>query len=177
VVVTSPPYEKALSGSGADAARKRIAEGRYHGLRPDVWISEGNIAGSTYGNGYSEDPSNIGNQQGDTYWGAVKDVYLECLKSLKPGGVMAVVVKAFVRNKQIVDLPSQTLELLEAIGFEPLERIRAWVTSKATQKSLIPDMVEDYQKSRKSFFRRLAESKGSPAIDFEEVLIVKKLGV
>ncbi len=27
---------------------------------------------------------------------------------------------------------------------------------------------------RKSFFRRLAESKGSPRIDYEEVLIVRK---
>ena len=28
--------------------------------------------------------------------------------------------------------------------------------------------------SRKSFFRRLAESKGSPKIDFEEVIIAQK---
>jgi hypothetical protein len=30
------------------------------------------------------------------------------------------------------------------------------------------------EKSRKSFFRRLAESKGSPRIDYEEVLFVRR---
>lgn len=59
--ISSPPYAETLKGSGADAARKRIAEGRYHGLRPDVWLSKGNIAGSTFGDGYSKDESNIGN--------------------------------------------------------------------------------------------------------------------
>ncbi len=47
-VILSPPYAETLKGSGADAARKRIAEGKYHGLRPDVWISKGNIAGNCY---------------------------------------------------------------------------------------------------------------------------------
>ena len=60
-IVTSPPYAETLQGSGADAARKRISEGRYKGLRPDVWTSKGNIAGSTFGDGYSRDPNNISN--------------------------------------------------------------------------------------------------------------------
>lgn len=59
--VTSPPYEASIQGSGAEAARKRIEEGRYHGLRPDVWTSKGNIAGSTYGDGYGQTPGNLGN--------------------------------------------------------------------------------------------------------------------
>jgi len=59
-IITSPPYAAQIQGSGADAARKRIAEGKYNGLRPDVWLSKGNIAGSTYGDGYSKDPDNIG---------------------------------------------------------------------------------------------------------------------
>ena len=59
--LSSPPYANSIHGSGADAARKRIAEGRYKGLRPDVWTSPGNIAGSTYGDGYSADPANLGN--------------------------------------------------------------------------------------------------------------------
>ena len=124
---------------------------------------------------YGHTEGQIGQEESETYWASVAQVYSECWKALKPGGVMAVVVKSFVRNKEIVDLPSQTLELLEAIGFEPLERIRAWMTSRATQKSLMPDIREDYTKKKASFFRRLYESKyPENAIDFEEVLIVKR---
>jgi hypothetical protein len=32
------------------------------------------------------------------------------------------------------------------------------------------------RKERKSFFRRLAEKKGSPRIDWEEVIVVRKPG-
>lgn len=60
VTVTSPPYSEMLQGSGAEAARQRIAEGRYHGKRPDVWTSPGNRAGSTYGDGYGSTPGQIG---------------------------------------------------------------------------------------------------------------------
>lgn len=60
-IISSPPYAETLQGSGADAARKRISEGRYKGVRPDVWLSKGNIAGSTFGDGYSRDPQNLSN--------------------------------------------------------------------------------------------------------------------
>ena len=124
---------------------------------------------------YGNSDEQLGNMQGSTYWQAVSEVYRECFKALKPNGIMAVVVKAFVRNKQVVDLPSQTLKLLTAIGFGPLERVRAWLTSEATQKSLMPKLRKDYTKKRSSFFRRLYEKKyPENAIDFEEVLIVKR---
>lgn len=61
VGITSPPYPHCLKGCGSDSIKKRIAEGRYTGKRPDVWTSKKNIAGSTYGDNYSEDPRNIGN--------------------------------------------------------------------------------------------------------------------
>ena len=60
-IITSPPYAETIQGSGAEAARKRISEGKYKGLRPDVWTSKGNLAGSTFGDSYSKDPNNIGN--------------------------------------------------------------------------------------------------------------------
>ncbi len=60
-IITSPPYSESIQGSGADTTRKRILEGKYKGLRPDVWFSKGNIAGSTFGDGYSKNPNNIGN--------------------------------------------------------------------------------------------------------------------
>jgi len=157
-VVTSPPFQKS------------------EGMQDKKWFVKhrGEFGGGGVMGEYALSASSIGNKEGETYWVACRDVYCECLQALKPGGVMAVVVKAFVRNRQIVDLPSQTLGLLEAIGFKPLERIRAWMISPATQKSLMPELVGDYVKAKKSFFRRLAERKGSPRIDFEQVLVVRK---
>jgi len=119
------------------------------------------------------DERNIAKEQGVTYWQAVARVYQECWKVLKPSGVMVVVVKAFVRKGQIIDLPKQTEELLRAIGFVLLERIRAWLVSPAVQKALLPG-VNGYRKERKSFFRRLAERKGAPRIDYEVVLFLRK---
>ncbi len=164
-IVTSPPYSETHVG----------AEDNPYILTGGKPLGESKIGHLVGSDNYGTTEGQIGQADSATYWQAVSEVYQECLKALKPGGVMAVVVKAFVRKKKIVDLPSQTLELLEAIGFEPLERIRAWMTSPVTQKSLMPDIRPDYTKKRASFFRRLYEKKyPENAIDFEEVLIVRK---
>ncbi|HOI39035.1 MAG TPA: hypothetical protein PLF11_16880, partial [Bacillota bacterium] len=83
------------------------------------------------------------------------------------------VVKSYVKNKAIVPLPDDTLKLLEHIGFQPVERIHAMLVKEDRKPDLFGgELVQ--RKERKSFFRRLAESKGSPRIDYEEVLIVRK---
>lgn len=178
-IVTSPPWEKTSHERTFDSDEELEAFAKQQW----VYREGGRSLEATKAflrkdwQGYSEAEGQIGQEESETYWASVAQVYRECFKALKPNGCLVVVVKAFVRNKQIVDLPSQTLELLQAIGFEPLgKRIKAWMVSPATQKSLMPEIKEDYQKSHKSFFRRLAESKGSPHVDFEEVLIVQKLG-
>lgn len=166
-IITSPPWEKAQSGGGIAPALRGESDyplheqgGRYQGYQAEQ-------VGSTEGQ--------IGQEQAETYWGSCMQVYQSCYHALRGGGTMAIVVKSFVRGGKIIDLPSQTLELLIAIGFEPLERIRAWMTSPVTQKSLMPDVRPDYVKARKSFFRRLYERKHPEnAIDYEIVLIVQK---
>ena len=71
-----------------------------------------------------------------------------------------------------MDLPGQTWDLLHRIGFEPLERIQASLVKRRKHAGLFGDINETTE--RKSFFRRLAEKKGSPRIDFEEVLFLTK---
>jgi len=72
-----------------------------------------------------------------------------------------------------VPLCDDTLKLLVKLGFEPVERIRAHLVKEDRHPSLFGgDHVATTQ--RKSFFRLLAERKGSPRIDFEEVLCVRR---
>jgi hypothetical protein len=63
--------------------------------------------------------------------------------------------------------------LCEACGFVEVEWIKASLVKRSEQPGLFGEAVVK-TKSRKSFFRRLAEAKGSPAIDHEDVIIVRK---
>jgi SAM-dependent methyltransferase len=154
-VVTSPPWEN-QEPSHAQGDPRRFGTG-----------------GQTYkGAVYGTATGQIGRDVGETYWDAVAQVYAQCLLALKPGGVACIVVKGYVRRGQLVDLPGQTLRLLLSLGFEPVERIRAWLVEERREAGLFGEVVTT--KSRASFFRRLATKRGAPPIDFEEILVVRK---
>lgn len=103
-------------------------------------------------------------------WGAMKEVYSACMRSIKPGGVMVLVLKDYVRNKQRVPLADDTVRLCESLGFTLIERARAMLVSETRHDDLFGG--EDVQtKSRKSFFRRLHEARpGAVKIDWEDIL-------
>lgn len=180
-VVTSPPWE---NQEGANAAKKHadpeaVAEKRSRQyasgeIGGNYASKEAILKGLIRANEqvYGQSEGQLGNQSGDTYWQAMAQVYASVYQSLKPGGVMACVVKDYVKNKARVPLCDTTLELLISTGFEPIERCRAWLTKETREAGLHEEIVTT--KSRKSFFRRLAEKKGSPAIDWEEVLWIRK---
>ncbi len=115
----------------------------------------------------------VDHQSKETYWSAMATVYRQCWLALKADGVMAVVVKDYVKKGRRVPLCDDTLRLLEAVGFVPLERVRALLVRETTERCLFGS-PQVRRRERKSFFRRLAEAKGSPRIDWEEVLFVRK---
>ena len=155
-VVTSPPY---ISGG-------------HHPDQTGAWGGQAQANDKAVA-GYGQTEGQIGRDSGETYWAAMRTVYQQCLLALPPGGYLACVVKSYVKNKTLVNLPDQTFELLLNLGFEPVERAKAWLTKTST--SLLLDGSEKVTvKKRASFFRRLAEAKGSPAIDWEDVLFVRK---
>ena len=123
--------------------------------------------------GYGESDGQIGNTSSQTYWEAVRQVYEQVYLALKPGAVFCAVLKDYVKNKKRVPLCDDTCTLLTSVGFHVFERTRAWVVQETREPSLFGGEVVK-TKSRKSFFRRLAESKGSPAIDWEEVIWCRK---
>lgn len=160
-VVTSPPYgEVRQDGGGLNL--EKIGDGSlasYTEGATDKWRTQ-------------RDQENLGNVSAETYWQAMAQVYTQCRLALRPGGIMAVVVKDYVKDKTRVPLCDQTLALLVSLGFTPVARIHAMLVKEQSHPQLIgPDVVT--KRERKSFFRRLAEKKGSPRIDFEEVIVVR----
>src|SRR3990167_2828087 len=159
--VTSPPYEDSVHGRNG-ISREEIAK-----YRP------GNHSQATSDPTYGVSDGQIGQEAGETYWEAISLILAQLHDLFPPGGHLAWIVKSFVRDKAIVDLPSMTLALMLRQGWEPVVWISTSLISEGTQGSMVEE-VPEYQKARKSFFRRLAEKKGSPRIDEEVVLVVKR---
>ena len=166
-IVTSPPYEGTTIST----------VGNYKGPNalPANCGDLNAAAGGTPGVNYADSEGQLGNTSGESYWQAMDAVYRQCLLAIKPSGVMAVVVKDYVKNKARVPLCDQTADLLTHIGFEPVQRVRAWLVKETRHPGLFDGEVIE-KKERKSFFRRLAEKKGSPRIDWEEVIVVRAPG-
>ena len=165
VAVSSPPYE----GGG------------HHKGVFDTWggalSGEKGCAGwATKEGGYGGNADNIGNVNGDTFWTAAHTVVAQTYTLLKPGGVAIWVLKAYVRDKKLVDFPGQWQAMCESVGFVTLHEHHAMlVEDHGTQEGLFGEETTTvYQTHRKSFFRRLAEKKGSPRIDYEVVLCMEK---
>jgi len=97
----------------------------------------------------------------------------QCHQILKPGGVAIWVVKDFVRAKRRVDFCGDWRRLCEAVGFVTLHEHHASLVKEDVKDSLFGHKIVK-RKERKSFFRRLAESKGSPRIDHETVFCMMK---
>jgi len=157
--VSSPPYEGSLDH--APGNKNWNTDGRYCAQ----------IQTST--EGYGQQEGNVGLQRGETFWSASRLILEELHQVIVPGGHAVFVVKAFVRDKKIVDFPGQWAQLCEAVGFTLLHHHRAsLVEYSGTQGGFHED--KEIRVERKSFFRRLAEAKGSPRIDHESVLCFER---
>jgi len=124
---------------------------------------------------YGVTEGQLGQESGDTFWGAARAILLQCYAVLAPGGVAIFVTKRFVRDGKIVQFSQQWADLCQSCGFELIEWIRAWlVEEQGTQYDL---MGETHTKTVKrfSFFRRLhAQKYPHLAIEWEDVLIFRK---
>lgn len=178
---TTPGQVGALPAGDADAV---MTSPPYEGS--NVAATEGDVGGVFRSTGcgprrratmrcedYGTVSGQVGRERGETYWGAVKCIYGQCLLALRSGGVLCCVVKDFVRNKARVPLCDQTWRLLLSLGFLPVARIRCLLSEETREPSLFGgDCVRKRQ--RKSFFRLLAEKNGSPVIDAEEILVARR---
>ena len=162
-IISSPPFEKQLhqTKGGMLAPHQRKEYGRNES------------AASVQAREYGKSEGQLGNDKGETFWQAARQIVSECHKILKPGGHAIWVVKAFVRKGKIVDFPGDWRRLCEAQGFRTVCEHHAMLIKETRHNGLFEEIIET--KERKSFFRRLAEKKGSPKIDWEVVLCTDKL--
>lgn len=160
--VSSPPYE------GSDQNYKDGWE-RFHRTREP--LHKNDIQREAQ---YGASDGQIGNTSGDSFWLAARQIVEQVYLLLAPGAPAVWVVKDYVRNKQIVPFCDQWRQLCEAVGFETLHIHRAWlVEERGTQLDIFGN-AHTKTVERKSFFRRLAEKKGSPRIDWETVICMQK---
>ena len=125
--------------------------------------------------GFAKTEGNIAKEQGDTFWQAAREIVAECHAILKPGGHAIWVTKRFVRGGKIIPFSDQWQALCESVGFRLVCRHQAMLVKNHGHQETIWDGTKQLRTERKSFFRRLAEKKGSPAIDWEDCLcLVKK---
>ena len=146
--VSSPPYETE----------------QVHNRQPEHFPQK-----SAY---YGTNEHNLGNSE--NFWTAARAIVDQVHSLLKPGGHSVWVLKAFVKDKKIVDFPGQWQAMCEAAGFQTVHIHRAWLVEEKGTQLDFGGNGHTKRIERKSFFRRLAEKKGSPRIDYEIVLCMIK---
>jgi hypothetical protein len=192
-VLTSPPYLETTNHKKESPSRQRLEAGASPGAmdcrygkspgqvgvtgdlscNPTCATCGGRKRGTAKRCGCAEPDWRFrGEPLGETYWQAVRQIYGQCLLALKPGGTLCVTVKSYVKGGKLIDLPAQTEALLEYLGFRVFLRVKASLVKETREPGLFePEVVR--VKKRVSFFRRLAEKRGSPAVDHECVLFAR----
>jgi len=123
---------------------------------------------------YGKNKENLGNSSGDTFWEASLKILHGCYAFLKPGGHAIWVCKDYVKAGKRVPFSDHWLALCELVGFKLVCRHQAMLVEHHGWQMTTGGGIEEINTERKSFFRRLAEKKGSPRIDHEDVLCFVK---
>ena len=170
-IVTSPPYAESLQGSGAEAVRKRIKEGKYKGLRPDVWMSPTNIAGHSFGDGYSKNKENIGNLPHGKVDAIVKDKYGKMDTNNHGNENLSLVRKATSKEAGERFLPSETglqksILSRETVSFQETKVLQPIMQSELPQQEIQERSHSVVQRKNKGY--GYATSKGWRENKFDE---------
>jgi len=117
-----------------------------------------------------------GEERAETFWGAAYQVLRQTYQVLPVGGHAVWVVRDRVAGGKRVDFTGQWAALARAVGFGLVHQHRAWLEeSQGIQHCLEGGTVEQ-RVNHKTYYRRDAERKGSPHIDWELVLCMVKAG-
>jgi DNA modification methylase len=129
IIITSPPfgdcqhdYKHGLKVLGPNFKGRKALENRLK-----IEVSPDNIGSLPFGevldDGRVEElVSKLMRGGKPTYLSEMLKVYREMWRVLKPGGRAIIIIKPFIRNKRVIDLPYYTYLLMRLCGFE-LEKL------------------------------------------------------
>ena len=120
--------------------------------------------------------TNANAESPETFWRASRVIVEQVYSLLEPGGHAIWVVKDYVRAGKRVQFCDAWRKLCESCGFITLHEHHALLTETHGTQTTLFGGDEPQVTAKKSFFRRLAERRGSPAIDYETVLCMVKPG-
>ena len=160
-VVSSPPFERSIHG--------------YNGIDESKLAKPGGDNSQVSSEGYGFTKGQLGESTGDTFWQAARDIVAQCYLILRPSGHAIFVVKDFVRKGNRVPFSDQWQALCEAQGFRLVCRHRAMLVAHHGEQDGLWGGKKELKTERKSFFRRLHESKpGAVKIDWEDIICLVK---
>ena len=153
VAVSSPPYE----GGG------------HHNHQMDAYNKNGRGIYDKENSGYGE-----GDEIWKDFWVVAREIIGQVFITLNKGGHAIWVVKDYVKDKKRVPFSDQWRLMCESVGFVTIHEHRAMLVRNRGVSLTLEGGEIHHQTSSKSFFRRLAEKKGSPAIDWETIWCMEK---
>lgn len=159
VAVSSPPWEQ-NGVPDHDGQTNALKGGKLRGGGDGFLHKE-----------YGNTDGQLGSNSGDDFWLSARTIVEQVYQVLAPGAHAVWVVKDYVKGGKIVPFVDQWRQLCEAVGFETLHEHHAMLVHSRQSKLEGGEHVRE----SKSFFRRLAEKKGSPRIDYEVVLCMIRL--
>jgi DNA modification methylase len=132
IIITSPPYAETISHKSGGPVRVRkvgfstITARQYSRSESNIGnLPLGNVEATTYSRHEKNLESlyrRLLNNGKPTYLSEMLKVHSEMYKVLKPGGYCIIVIKPYIRNKMVIDLPYYTWLLMERVGFK-LEKL------------------------------------------------------
>ncbi len=175
-LISSPPYESSVNQHrAANDTERRLARMKRAGIDT---TNQANIGGrngvARQAQTYGTTSGQLGSTGGDAFWTAAKQVVEQCFSLLEPGSVAVWVVKDYVRNGERVAFSRMWREMCQTCGFEHLYDINASFVEERGCQIDLGGQAQVRRIERKSFFRRMAERKGSPAINEEVVIFTIK---
>lgn len=173
--VSSPPY--AETRVGQESGQEHCGRGDQYGAEPGQLGAMREFQARVSSPPFESSLDNIlprSNDSGDTFWTAARQIVCQVRDALCENGHAVWVVKDYVKGGQRVPFCDNWRALCESVGFRTLHEHHAMLVSESPGQITIDGEVYVKKTARKSFFRRLAESKGSPRIDWETVLCMVK---
>lgn len=177
--IASPPFENGCEGvmrankfkDPVKFAEQQRHKGHGSSLQAKIAAMKRDEQRATYG---STD-GNLGNDSGDTFWGASRQILTELFAVLKPGAHTIWILGNFVRKGRVVEFDKQWEALCVEVGFIPVCRHIAHKTEHHGTQALLDGGEHRITTSKISFFRRLSIKRDpSTAITSETVLCLRK---